>query len=160
MLHKFEQRLEGTRTKRLKHGHTQPGDCVSADHYISAVPGRLFHTYGRERQGFEAGTLFVDHASGKVFNYCQYSTTANETVQSKHKLEHLARDEGFKVKSYHSDNGIFASAEFKADCQKHDQKIDFSGVGAQHQNGVAEQNIKTIASWARANLLHSSYHWP
>ena len=117
MLHKFGQRLEGTCTKRLKRGHNQAGNCVSADHYISAIPGRLFHTYWRERQGFEAGTLFVDHASGKVFNYCQYSTTENETVQSKHKLEHLARDEGFKVKSYHSDNGIFASAEFKADCK-------------------------------------------
>ena len=77
-----------------------------------------------------------------MFNYCQYSTTANETVQSKHKLEHLARDEGFKVKSYHSDNGIFVSAEFKSDSKKHDQKIGFSGVSAQHQNGVAEQNIK------------------
>ena len=95
-----------------------------------------------------------------MFNYCQYSTTATETIQSKHKLEHLARDEGFRVKAYHYDNGIFALAEFKADCKMHEQKIDFSGVGAQHQNGIAEQNIKTIATWARANLLHTAYHWP
>ena len=95
----LENDLRADDQKRLKRGHTQPGDCVSADHYISAVPGRLFHTFGRERGGFQAGTLFVDHASGKVFNYCQHSTTATETVQSKHKLEHLARDEGFRVKA-------------------------------------------------------------
>ena len=38
--------------------------------------------------------------------------------------------------------------------------IDYSGVGAQHQNGIAERNIKTIATWARANMLHAAYHWP
>ena len=108
--HKFSQVLEGKKTKELKRGHTRPGDCISADHYISAVTGQLHHTYGREQQGYQAGTLFVDHASGKVFNFCQFSTGAAETVESKHTLEHFARDEGFKIKSYHSDNGIFSSA--------------------------------------------------
>ena len=75
-------------------------------------------------------------------------------------LEDFAQDKGFKIKLYHSDNGIFSSAEFTSDCEKLDQKINNSGVGAQHQNGVAERNIKTIASWARANLLHAAYHWP
>ena len=112
MRHKFSQVLEGKKTKEFKRGYTRPGDCISADHYISAVTGRLPHTYGRERQGYQAGTLFVDHASGKVFNFCQFSTGATETVESKHTLEHFARDEGFKIKSYHSDNGIFSSAEF------------------------------------------------
>ena len=109
-LHKFKQRLEGGRSKVLKKGHTQPGDCISADHYISAVPGRLPHTYGCEKDGYYGGTLFVDHASGKIFNFCQFSITGSETVDSKHKLEHFARNEGFKIKSYHSDNGIFAKA--------------------------------------------------
>ena len=36
----------------------------------------------------------------------------------------------------------------------------FCGVGAKHQNGVAEQNIKTVAQWARANMLHLAAHWP
>ena len=84
----------------------------------------------------------------------------NKTVYSKNKPEILAREGGFKIKSYHSDNGIFASAEFKTDCKELEQKIDFSGVGAQHQNGIAERNIGTVSTWACANMLHSAYHWP
>ncbi len=33
----------------LKHGHVQPGNCISANHYISLVPGRLPHIFGREK---------------------------------------------------------------------------------------------------------------
>ena len=72
----------------------------------------------------------------------------------------VAREEGFKIKKYHSDNGVFAAQEFKDDYDKLDQKVDFSGVGAQHQNGVAERNIKTVAFWACANMLYVKYHWP
>jgi hypothetical protein len=30
----------------LKCGHVQPGNCISADHYIFLVPGHLPHTFG------------------------------------------------------------------------------------------------------------------
>ena len=72
----------------------------------------------------------------------------------------MASDEGFKIKRYRTDNGIFAANEFKNDCERLDQEITFSGVGAQHQNGIAERNIKTVAYWARANMLRAAYHWP
>ena len=68
------------------------------------------------------GTLFVDHASGKLFNYPQISTTASETITSKHQLEALAADEGLRIKKYHSDNGIFASNDFKYVCNKFNKK--------------------------------------
>ena len=162
-LRKFTHGLEkGTNFnfKSLKSGHLQPGDCISADHYISAKEGRLPHTFGRERQGYTCGTLFVDHASGKVFNFCQLTTASSDTIRSKHQLEVLARQEGFSIKEYHSDNGTFASAAYKADCANQSQKCSFSGVGAHHQNGVAERNIRTIAQWARASILHLAMHWP
>ena len=73
-----------------------------------------------------------------------------------HALVHFAQDEGFKIKSYYSDNGIFSSFEFNSDCEKLEQKINYSGVDARHQDGVAERNIKTIASSAQANLLHAA----
>jgi hypothetical protein len=38
--------------------------------------------------------------------------------------------------------------------------MSYSGVGAHHQNGVAERSIQTITSWARAMMLHSIIHWP
>lgn len=74
-------------------------------------------------------------------------------------LERSANEEGIRIKAYHSDNGIFASDTFKTECTTHGQKLTFSGVGAHHQNGVAERNIKTISHWARANMLHAAYYW-
>ena len=140
----FHDQLIGDKEMILKQGHTKPGDCVSADHYISTVQGRLFNTFGREKQGYTCGTLFVDHASGKIFNFCQVSTSASETVDSKHKLETLAAEEGFEIKAYHSDNGTFASSAFTNDCCQLQQKFTFSGVGAHHQNGIAECNIQMV----------------
>jgi hypothetical protein len=148
------------RNMTLKTNDLQPGSCVSADHYFSPIQGRLPHSFGWERIGYSCGSLFVDHASGKIFNFPQYSNTADETIKSAMKLEALARDEGFKIKEYHSDNGIFSSAEFKAHCDRHQTKYSFSGVGAKHMNGVAERNIKTVAQWARANMLHLAHSWP
>jgi hypothetical protein len=75
-------------------------------------------------------------------------------------LERLAIEEGIHIRHYHADNGVFASDAFKHDCKFYSQKLSFSGVGAHHQNGVAERNIKTISQWARANMIHSAFHWP
>jgi hypothetical protein len=100
--------------------------------------GHLLHTFGRERIGYSCGTLFVDHASGKLFNFCQYSSNAVETISSKHCLESLAQQEGFSIKTYHADNGVFALNAFKEECALLDQRYSFSGVGAHHQNGIAE----------------------
>jgi hypothetical protein len=102
----------------------------------------------------------ADHASGKIFNFPQYSNTALETIKSSLQMEAMAREEGFCIKAYHSDNGIFTSPEFKNHCAQYNQKYSFGGVGAKHQNGVAERNIKTVAQWARANMLHLATHWP
>ena len=130
------------------------------DHYISAVQGRLKHTFG-EQQGYTCGTIFVDHATGKIFNYCQLSNDASNTLGSKHKGEQEhAKAERFTIKKYHSENGVFTFIEFKGNCEKLGQNIDLSGVGTQHQNGVTEQNTRAISSWGRANMLHAVYHWP
>ncbi len=144
----------------LKQDHLQPGNCISADHYFSSITGRLPHTYGRKRSGYTCGSLFVDHASGKIFNFSQYSNTAAETICSSLRLEALACDAGFTIKSNHSDNGIFASPDFKHHCSLQHQKYNCGAVGAKHQNGIAERNIKTVAQWARANMLHLATLWP
>jgi hypothetical protein len=102
------------------------------------------------------GTLFVK----KLFIFCQFSNNASETINSKRHLESLARQEGIAIKKYHADNGIFASNAFKGECNILKQEYSFSGVGAHHQHGVAERNIKTVSQWARANMLHFAHHWP
>ena len=78
--------LQPAKKHVLKHGYSMPGCCVSVDHYMSSVMGQLPHTFGRERNGCSCGTLFVDHASGKLFNFCQYSTAAAETLSNKCRL--------------------------------------------------------------------------
>jgi hypothetical protein len=102
----------------------------------------------------------VDHASGKIFNFPQYSNTALETIKNSLQMEAMAQEEGFCIKAYHSNIGIFASPEFKNHCTQHNQKYSFGGVGAKHQNGVAERNINTVAQWAHANMLLLATHWP
>ncbi len=117
--------LQPEKKQVLKHGHLMPGCCVSGDHYMSSVMGWLPHTLGRERVGYSCGTLFADHASGKLFNFCQYSTTGAEPLSNKRQLESIARQEGITIQEYHADKGIFASKAFKADCDSLDQKIYF-----------------------------------
>ncbi|CAJ1952569.1 unnamed protein product [Cylindrotheca closterium] len=148
--------------KELMVDNLKPGDRVSVDQYILAVPGRLAHTFGGEKTSkqYVGGTLFVDHASGFVYINHQTSTGTRETVKSKHSFEREIGDYGHKVKAYHADNHPFSSKGFTDDVKSQKQKIDYSGVGAQHQNGAAERAIQTITTWARAMLLHQMLHWP
>jgi hypothetical protein len=143
------------KTNVLKQSRLVPGSCVSDDHFMSSVMGCLLHTFGRERIGYSCGTLFVNHASGKWFNFCQYSTNAIETISSK-----LAQQEGISIEKYQADNGGFALNTFKEDCALLDQRYLFSGIGAHHQNGIAERIIRTVAQRAHANMLYFSHHWP
>ena len=40
------------------------------------------------------------------------------------------------------------------------QNIKFSGVGAHHQNSIAEPGIQTILMKAQPLLIHAAIHWP
>jgi hypothetical protein len=150
------------RSNTLRQGHLNPGDRVSINQYVSAAPGRRLDTQGRKppAKRYNGGTLFVDHASGFVFVKHQILLQVGETVQAKRSFEQLARSCGVAVKGYNADNAPFAYPEFQADVQAKGQTIDFSGVGAHHQNAVAETAIKTITGWACTMLLHSMLHWP
>jgi len=80
-------------------------------------------------------------------------------LKAKQAFEHFAGEFGIKVKGYHADNVPFGYPKFMNDLDD-DQTISFSGLGAHHQNGVAESAIQTVTSWARAMLLHACIHWP
>ncbi|KAL7468693.1 hypothetical protein ACHAXS_008919 [Conticribra weissflogii] len=153
---------DSSKEMSLKTGHLTPGDCVSCDHYVSPVAGRKTTTFGRNpaKDGYRGGSLFEDHASMFIFNECQVTLTAGETIKAKQRLESEAHDAGRIIKCYHTDNGVFASAEFKDHCQQRQQKLKFSGVGAHHQNGVAERGIQTVSRWARASMIFLQLSWP
>lgn len=146
----------------IRRGKLQPGEEVSIDQYYSKVLGRLQHTFGKEKgkDRLTGGTIFVDHASGYISIHNQVSLRVGETLQGKHAFERYARSFGVKIQSYRADNHPFSAAEFVKDLDTLDQNLTFSGVGAHHQNGVAERGLQTVVSWARTMMMHQLIHWP
>ena len=146
----------------LKEGQLEPGSLVHVDQFVSSVRGRLPHTKGKEKEGdrFVGGTIFVDNATGFTFVQMQQSLNVEETLKAKHAFEREAFSVGIRVRSYRGDNGVFRSFEFIEDLHDRGQDIDYAGVGGHHQNGVAENAIRTISNSARTMLLHSAIHWP
>jgi hypothetical protein len=138
------------RTPGVKHAKADPekegalsrdryevGDFVSTDQFIFRTPGCLPEGYGREStdRRFHGGTIYNDAASGLIWVENHVSLDANETVMGKACFEQWLWDMACtEVKHYHSDNGIFSSEEYPAECLGKDQSQFFSWVGAQHQN--------------------------
>ena len=60
-----------------------------------------------------------------------------------------------KIKRYRADNGIFKAGAFRLDLDKQNQEITYCGVGAHHQNGIAERHIRIIVERARTVLLNA-----
>lgn len=166
ILGKMESIGTGTSTSsgltrgKFRRDDMEPGKTVSMDQYIVTIKGRTLRTAAKENMKFNGGTIFVDHASGKIFNYNQISLRTGETLVGKRILEQEADKIGFKVKGFLANNGVFTSDEFRNDMQRKQQTINFSGVGAHHQNGIAERNIKTISYFARSQLIHAALRWP
>eukprot|EP00804_Cyclotella_cryptica_P024013 CCRYP_020059-RA/>CCRYP_020059-RA protein AED:0.51 eAED:0.10 QI:0/-1/0/1/-1/1/1/0/69 len=52
-----------------------------------------------------------------------------------------------------------AADMFCDDCKHNNQTPSFSGVGAKHQNAMAECAIQTIVYMARTFMIHVSLHW-
>jgi transposase InsO family protein len=146
----------------LKDGNLPQGDRVSADQFYCAVPGCRHDTFGKEQNNlkYHGGAIFVDHASGYIFLRSQTSLRTGETLTTKALFEQLAASHGVVIKAIRADNQPFGSNEFREGCDLKGQKLDFSGVGAHHQNYIAERAQRTVNSWARACLLHALIHWP
>jgi hypothetical protein len=88
------------------------------------------------------------------------SLCASDTLHSKQIFERDLRSCGVQAQEYNGDNGIFRAKEFHEELTAKGQTIDFSGVGVQFFNGVAEHNIQTVTEKARAMMQHSHMHWP
>ena len=139
-----------------------PGDEVSCDQFVSGLPGRLPHTKGKERpsERYHGGTIFVDNFSSKVFIKCQVSLRTGETLQAKDAFESDALRHNVRIKSYRCDNHPFRSQEFMDDLEAKGQTATYCGVGAHHQNAIAERSIKTISQWSRAMMMNQLLYWP
>ena len=140
---------------------TRPGQCVSVDQLESKTPGLVPQTSGiLTKSRYRIATVFVDHYSDLDYVHLQESTSAEETIEGKRKFEQFMADRGVKVEHYHADNGVFASRAFRDEIAKCGQGLSFCGVGAHHQNGVAERRIQDLADAARASLAHAAHRNP
>ena len=103
----------------IRRNDLKPGDYVSTDQYVSAKPGRLPHTRGRERvaEQYHGGTLFYDHATAYIWLTNQVLLTAGETIKSKHAFERWARSHGVSIKKYRADNHPYSSNAFINDIE-------------------------------------------
>lgn len=156
----------------IRKGDLLPGQRVSMDHYQSALPGRLYTSKGSTafQHMYHGGTIFMDHASGRVDVRHQVNLNGTETVEAKIKFEREAFNDGVPIQQYHTDNGIFTSAQFVEELLQSKQGVRYSGAGAAHQNAVAERAIQTIVYMARTMMLHAAMrapdgfikaeHWP
>ena len=111
-------------------------------------------------QKYQGGTIFVDHASSLIFVNHQVSLNASETLRGKHLFERESLSCGVEIHGYRTDMGVYKSKEFQDDLLQREQTINYSGVGAHHQNGIAERAIHTVSESAHAMLLHAAMHWP
>ena len=145
----------------LLKGKLEPGQLFFSDQYQSRVPGRAYTIKGGSSSiKYQGGTLFYDAASGKIFISHQVGLTAEETIQSKIRIEREAMGEGISIQAYHTDNGIYASKEFLKELAQKGQGLKMSGVRAQFQNGAAENGIKIVVQKAQTMMLHCALRWP
>ena len=107
-----------------------------------------------------SSTVWVDKSSKYLFvNHNEKNDTAH-ALSSKIEFEKFADRHHRRIRHIHSDNGIFTSKAFVSSCAHQHQKQTLCGVGAHHQNGMAERYIGVVTGKARTMLLHVMRHWP
>jgi hypothetical protein len=92
--------------------------------------------------------LFVDHKTRLVYLSFQESKTASEACRSKCDYEKFAKRYQVTVNSYHADNGASRSETSQKSTEDKNQKLHFSGVNAQWQNGLVERSKFTLCAAA------------
>ena len=144
----------------LKVNHLRAGEAVSVDHFESRLRGRTYTSFGKTTSDqYVGGCIFVDHMSGYIHIENQLGFSSSETIRAKQNFEQLALDNGVIVTNYMADNGLFKANQFVSHLREHNQRVQYCGVNAHHQNGIAERSIRTVSEMARAMLLHASIRW-
>ena len=136
------------------------GATISVDHFESRLICCTFDSYGKATSDkYIGGCIFVDHASGYVHVEFQLGFSAIETIRAKQNFEKFAFNNGVILITYLTDSGAFKANNFVQHLRDRNQKIQYCGTNAHHQNGVAERAIRTISNMARGMLLYAPAHW-
>ena len=147
----------------LKQNKLYPGQETSLDHFECNPLGRLLNTYGKEKSDdkYKGGCIMVDSSSGHTHVELQTCFNSIQTLAAVQAYEKVCGTMGVIPQSYLSDKGSsFTSAEFKTHLEQFEQVMRNPMVGAHHSNGIAERNISTVMSIARAQMHHQALHWP
>ena len=150
-------------TMAICQGDLDPGDCISVDQCVSGSPGCLPHAKGKEqdKDKHHGGAVFVDHASGFVFIENQVALTAGKTSHAKKMFEQHASMFSVSFEHFHADNTPFKSEAFTQNLKDWNQMIDFSGVGAHHQNGVTKCAAHALSPpGPELFCSHAALIWP
>jgi transposase InsO family protein len=149
-------------TTKPNNKHLSPGDVVSMDQLVSSTPGLIACLHGGRptTERYVGSTVFVDQASDFCYIYHHTSLNSEETVKAKLAFEAEAKRHEVTIKHYHADNGLFRSKNFKSALEKAGQTISYAGVGAHHQNSIAEKCIGDLQRRATTLLLHAQRRWP
>jgi hypothetical protein len=138
-----------------------PGDKVSLDHVVSGQPGLVPRMDGKHtKQRIVGGAVFKDHVTGYSYTHLQTSLDLVQSISAKLGFERHAATAEVKVKSYHSDNGIFAEQGFRDAVSESGQSISYCAVNHHSQNGIVERHIGELTKGSRANLMHAQRRWP
>ena len=146
----------------LKRNNLAPGDRIFSDQFVSSVPGKNFNGRGQQsaNHSYKGGTIFGDAATGYLSIKHQLGFTASETITSLLAFERESTEVGVHIKGYNTDNGVYVAKEIIKKLHNSNQTLSLSGIGAHHQNGVAENAIKNISRRARIAMFHAALRWP
>eukprot|EP00957_Ditylum_brightwellii_P042268 3201509-Ditylum_brightwellii.AAC.1 len=127
---------------------------------ISGKPGLVPQISGRlTKRRVIGATIYADHYSNLLYIHLVQSMSGEDTQQSKWAYERITMMHHVKIKQYHSENGHFGEKDFCNACEAQGQKFTFCGVGAHHQNRIAENRTKLLALKAQTMLLYADRHW-
>ena len=140
---------------------TQPGQCISVDLLTSSTPGFIAQLTGTlTSRRYQHAAVYVDQATSYGYIHLQKSASEEETLAGKQAFEQHCRQFNVNIKAYHADNGIFTANAWKQSCIDKEQTLTYAGVGAHHQNGVAERRIRLLQDMARTMIIHAYIRWP
>lgn len=147
----------------IRRSSVKPGHAVSVDQLTSTTPGLKLQSIGHLTKATIVGAqVFADHSSSPPFLYAHLleNFSLDETLKAKVAFERMAATCNNPILRYRADNGRFADEGFIQACTACNQTIDFCGVNAHFQNGIAESNIGFIQQSTRTILLHAMRNWP
>ena len=91
-----------------------------------------------------------------MFSYAHLQTSCDleQTINAKITFEKVA------ATYYHANNGHFECQGFRNTFSEAVQTVGFCDIGAHHQNGIVENNIRLLTRCERTSLLRTKKRWP